>query len=220
MKKNILMLSTPDVPLDALLKALHTDADDEMFGRISEMRAEAIILAKPLALYAAFTPEFKGGMVYINGVGFAEPFVFEMLSGCGTVVPYVASCGREAEEWSHSFTDVYEQFVADAIKQLCLFAVREKMVAEIKGKYFEAENPVSTINPGSLKDWPVTGQIPLFNALGGVTDDIGVVLSDSFLMFPVKSVSGIMFQKAEAFENCQLCPRLDCPGRRAPYAGC
>ena len=90
----------------------------------------------------------------------------------------------------------------------------------MKANYFAADKNISSLNPGSLKEWPITGQVPLFELLGGVTEDIGVVLSDSLLMSPVKSVSGIMFQSEEAYENCQLCPRENCPGRRAPYAGC
>ena len=46
---------------------------------------------------------------------------------------------------------------------------------------------------------------------------IGVTLSESFLMIPIKSVSGILFPKEIRFESCQLCPREKCAGRRAPY---
>ena len=46
---------------------------------------------------------------------------------------------------------------------------------------------------------------------------IGVRLTDSFLMVPMKSISGILFPTEVRFESCQLCPRKDCPGRRAPY---
>ena len=36
-------------------------------------------------------------------------------------------------------------------------------------------------------------------------------------MSPIKSVSGILFPTEVTYENCQLCPRDLCPGRRAPY---
>ena len=36
-------------------------------------------------------------------------------------------------------------------------------------------------------------------------------------MVPTKSVSGILFPAEETFASCQLCPRDDCPNRRAPY---
>ncbi len=36
-------------------------------------------------------------------------------------------------------------------------------------------------------------------------------------MVPTKSVSGILFPAEESFASCQLCPRENCPNRRAPY---
>ncbi len=73
------------------------------------------------------------------------------------------------------------------------------------------------MNPGSLPDWPLPQQLPLFQLLGDVEGLIGVHLKESFLMVPTKTVSGIFFPTETRFESCQLCPREDCPGRRAPY---
>jgi hypothetical protein len=71
--------------------------------------------------------------------------------------------------------------------------------------------------PGSLTDWPLREQRPLFALLGDTEALVGVRLTDSCLMLPNKSVSGIRFPTEKHFESCQLCPRPDCPGRRAPY---
>ena len=46
---------------------------------------------------------------------------------------------------------------------------------------------------------------------------MGVRLTDSFLMVPNKSVSGIFFPAEVTFTSCQLCQRGVCPGRRAPF---
>jgi hypothetical protein len=73
------------------------------------------------------------------------------------------------------------------------------------------------MSPGSLGEWPLSQQRPLFASLGDVAGAIGVRLSESLLMVPAKSVSGVCFPTEESFESCQLCPREDCPGRRAPY---
>jgi hypothetical protein len=75
----------------------------------------------------------------------------------------------------------------------------------------------STMAPGSLGDWPLSEQRPLFELLGGPQTAVGVELMDSLLMVPHKSVSGIRFPTEEHFESCQLCPRDGCSGRRAPY---
>jgi hypothetical protein len=73
------------------------------------------------------------------------------------------------------------------------------------------------MSPGSLADWPITQQEELFSIFGNVEDLIGVKLTESFLMVPLKSVSGIYFPTEIEFVSCQLCPREVCSGRRAPY---
>ena len=85
----------------------------------------------------------------------------------------------------------------------------------ISRKY--ALGKTSHMNPGSLEDWPITEQKPLFSLFGNVEELIGVTLMESHLMRPLKSTSGIYFAAEVTFESCQLCPREKCSGRRAPY---
>jgi hypothetical protein len=73
------------------------------------------------------------------------------------------------------------------------------------------------MSPGSLIDWPVEEQRPLFSILGDIQGSIGVHLTEGLMMDPVQSVSGILFPTDEEFEECSLCPREDCPKRRAPF---
>ena len=76
----------------------------------------------------------------------------------------------------------------------------------------------SSLNPGSLAAWPITGQKELFEIIGRVSD-IGVSLQESFMMLPLKSASGLIFATDEEWHNCMRCPRTDCPNRRAEYEG-
>jgi cobalamin-dependent methionine synthase I len=64
-------------------------------------------------------------------------------------------------------------------------------------------------------DWAVNQQKMVFQALG--KDSAGVVLTDSFLMIPQKSVSGIIGLSRwyiEDYNPCDTCKKKDCPGRR------
>ena len=91
----------------------------------------------------------------------------------------------------------------------------------IKEQYHTAGH-LSSLNPGSLAAWPISGQQELFEILGGrdfVRETIGVTYNDSFLMLPSKTGSGIMFESEVVYENCQHCPMKDCPNRRAKYQG-
>ncbi len=67
------------------------------------------------------------------------------------------------------------------------------------------------------EDWPIQQQVPLFKLLGETESTVGVKLTDSLLMVPTKSVSGIRFGAETSFESCMLCPRPVCQNRRAPY---
>ncbi len=73
------------------------------------------------------------------------------------------------------------------------------------------------MSPGSLNDWGIEEQSPLFSILGDVETAIGVRLNESFVMVPNKSLSGIYFPTEIQFYSCQLCHRENCPTRKAPY---
>jgi hypothetical protein len=77
----------------------------------------------------------------------------------------------------------------------------------------------SVMHPGSgdASVWPIEQQRQLFSLLGDVTGLIGVELTDSFLMVPNKSVSGMRFPTEMDFRSCQLCHREKCPSRSAPF---
>ena len=129
--------------------------------------------------------------------------------------PYMATCGTELEKWSETVNDPLLRYWADAIKEsflrCALEVLREHFTASVKIERY------SSMNPGSLPDWPITEQKKLFSLTGDVEGLIGVHLTESCLMIPVKSISGILFPNETGFNNCQLCQRKNCPGRRAEY---
>ena len=75
------------------------------------------------------------------------------------------------------------------------------------------------MSPGSgdAVIWPIEQQRNLFALLGDGSQQIGVQLTDSCLMIPNKSVSGIRYPTEIDFHTCQVCHREDCPGRIAPF---
>ena len=222
MEKKIITIDPKSISIDILMSELHITEKHKQYGAIEAMYQDAIKIAKPIALYATFVPEKYEGGISINGIKIEEPFVYEKLKDCELVFPFVATCGDEIEEWSTSFTNMFEQYAADALKEIFLEAVTEAVSDDIQEKYFTKEQIISNLHPGSLSEWPIQGQVPLFEMLGGtdsVKNDIGVVLKDSMLMVPVKSESGIAFASDTEYHNCQLCMVENCPKRVAPYEG-
>jgi hypothetical protein len=186
--------------------------EDQLRGLVDQ----AQVLGRPKALYGvAYVDSKEDDLVVIEGVTFTSRVLRVNLEQAHRVFAYVVTCGTELEEWSQSIDDMLQNYWADAIKHSALHAARTALLDHLCETY--RLGSTSTMNPGSLADWPIQQQRPLFALLGDVEGAIGVHLTDSLLMIPSKSVSGIRFPTEESFESCQLCPREQCPGRRAAY---
>jgi hypothetical protein len=133
------------------------------------------------------------------------------------VFPYVATCGQELDSIPVAADDIFGQFCRDTLKEMALHAAMSHLIAHLKEAY-SLETLVS-MNPGSgdVNVWPIEQQRELFAFFGNAPESIGVLLTDSCLMVPNKSVSGLFYPSADGFQSCQLCHREKCPGRRAPF---
>lgn len=204
------------IDLAALLKKLRIKEGSGYVEKVSRMLADVKAIARPKAYYRMAYVESKGdASVTIDGITFDSRVLRVNMDQAYRAFPYVATCGQEMEEWADTFGDMLERYWADTIKEMVLRNAINVLRVRIIERHRLART--STMAPGSLADWPLTQQRPLFDLLGRVRELIGVQLTDSLLMIPTKSVSGIRFPMEESFESCQLCPREVCPGRRAPY---
>lgn len=198
---------------EALLKLAKEDEDLE--EELTAMMDEADTIARPTALFAVCSVE-EGACV--NGVSIPSDLVVEKLTGKSRCFPYIATCGPDLEQWSLRYSgDFLAEFWADEIKKKFLFHITQATLRHIKEHYRTAGH-LAAVNPGSLERWPIRGQQELFATLGGrdfVKEAIGVIYTDSFLMLPSKTVSGIAFESEVFYENCQHCPLERCPNRRA-----
>jgi hypothetical protein len=204
------------IEFEQLKKNLRIKEGTEMVGKLESMVQEAEKVARPKVCYRIAFVESKGDdHVMIEGIRFTSRILRVNLDKVFRVFPYVASCGLELEEWSKSVDGILEQFWAEEIKVLAVRGTIRYLNEYLTDRYQPGQ--MSRMNPGSLPDWPLSEQKPLFSLLGSGPAAIGVQLKDSFLMTPVKSVSGMWFPTEEKFESCQLCQRERCPGRRAPF---
>lgn len=204
---------------EELLKAIRIPDDpmDEDFIEVMAMLKEALGCARPKFAYCISAVEHKGeDYVVVEGRRIDSVLVRKNLEKVHRIIPYVATCGMEAELWSNKYTELLEQFWADEIKKLILYKAYEVMKGTVKERFFPAQD-LSHMSPGSLPAWSITGQTALFDLIGNVKEELGVALTDSFLMLPSKSISGFFFSGETHYENCRLCPMPNCPNRRAKY---
>jgi hypothetical protein len=202
------------VDLDELMQRLKIDDDDDRHVVMSLLeKAESI--GMPKAVYGeTFIESREEDVVVLEGISFRSRILSVNLEKVHRVFPYIVTSGTELEEWSASLEDMLESYWADTIKEMILYSAIEYFLKYISENY--PIGKISVMNPGSLEDWPLKEQEGLFKLLGDPYRHIGVRLTDSCLMLPVKSVSGIIFPSEADYFNCQLCGRQNCPNRKVP----
>mgnify|MGYP001321757628 CR=1 FL=1 len=215
--KQIILDKIPfKVDRDELIRKLHVNEESDDGIRLKDLIRQAEKIGRPRAVYilASIDSKHDDGVV-VEGVKLTSRIMRVNFADINRVFPYVITCGRELYEWAASLEDILEQYWANVIMEQALEVARQYLYDHLDRK-FRLGN-FKSMNPGSLEDWPISQQKQLFQILGNVRETIGVELTDSCLMLPMKSASGILFQTESNYENCQLCHRENCPNRRAEY---
>lgn len=175
--------------------------------------AEEHCQARGAARISAIRPA-GDGEIRLEAITFHSPLLQEKLSGLGRAFPYIVTEGQELASWAKKYAKSDKAQLVHQIRQ----AVVKGCEAEIEHR-LEAQFGIpilSSLNPGSLKDWPLSDQKLLHELLAPLPKEIGVTLLPSGIMAPDYTVSGIFFQTDKKYYNCQLCPRDNCPNRKAP----
>lgn len=185
----------------------------ELVKKLIEM---VTTLISPKAVYKVVYVENKTDTtVDIDGVQFKSKVLRKNLDKVERVFIYIVTIGEKLEDKAASTRDLLQQYYLEEIANLALDYILEHLEKYLETKYRIEQ--LSTMEPGSLEDWPITQQKELFSIFGDTQKIVGVSLTDSFLMIPRKSVSGIFFPTEIKFYTCQLCPRKECAQRKAPY---
>ncbi|HOK80727.1 MAG TPA: vitamin B12 dependent-methionine synthase activation domain-containing protein [bacterium] len=205
-----------EVNYEELLRKLKiTDsADEEEFRKLFEIARK---IARPKAIYLEGFIELRNNnWVVINGVRFESMTLSKNLEKAGRVFPYIATCGAELDSMKF-FDDLLKEYWWDTIKAAYLNIAIKNVLEYIKKRFLLGKT--ATMVPGGSEHglWPIQQQKQLFSLFGDVEKLIGVNLTESCLMIPNKSVSGILFPAEIDYNGCKVCRRKNCPGRMAEF---
>ena len=199
-----------------LIKSLRLEGKAGYIKEFEQLAQEAAAVARPKALYRTCFVETKGDdHVVVDGRRLVGRVMRVNLDGAHRIFPFVATCGAELDEWSAGIKDLLKKFWADRLMEEALRLAFKALKSDLVERFDPGR--VSSMTPGSLEDWPLDQQGELFALLGVDVSEIGVNLTASMCMVPIKSISGILFPSETSFFSCRLCPREKCPGRRAAY---
>ncbi|MBI2859743.1 MAG: hypothetical protein HYX90_11805 [Chloroflexi bacterium] len=213
--------------LDALPFSL--DSEDLLKGQTASSRAafqslvEDVVrtvnaLARPKAIYTAcpVTREGNDGLS-IGGIRFEGRIASKLLDRVEIVFPFIATCGREVDQIPIPLSGLAQHYWLDLAKTAILDSAISYLRDHLVKKY--GLRGAAKISPGSATGgFPIERQRELFSIFGKAEALIGVALTNSLLMVPLKSESGIYFETEAGLEDCELCPLESCYSRKQPYA--
>ena len=151
----------------------------------------------------------EGDATTIEGVTFQSKVVADKLRDLPRVFLSVITAGHGLER-SGVFDD--DPFL-DTYNAALIYYASRYTVRYMK-EHFGFDGS-STLDPGSLPDWPIKNNFPLFEIIGNV-EEIGATLNEKGYIDPWNSGSHIHFS-GNGYQNCSLCKNYDCVGRRAPF---
>jgi len=111
--------------------------------------------------------------------------------------------------------DIMEAYILDAIGSLTVEKAMDKIQESLKIKMLEKELKISNRYSPGYCNWPLSDQQNLFQLIG--ENPTGIALSDSCLMTPRKSVSGLigLGKNLKLHEyGCKICNNTTCIYRR------
>ncbi|MBI2300244.1 MAG: hypothetical protein HYU66_15075 [Armatimonadetes bacterium] len=201
-----------------LFKRLRMDPEGEYARDLLDLARAVAAVARPRALYReAFIEERGDDTVRVGDVTFTSRALRGNLADVHRVFAYVATCGPEMDAVPVPADDLFGGYCRDTVKEMVRRAALDHLHGHLRETYslgrFAAMHP----GAGDAGVWAIQDQRQLFALLGDVEGLVGVRLTESCLMQPNKSVTGLLYATTVDFVTCQLCHREKCPSRRAPF---
>ncbi len=190
------------------------EEDDFLITQILEYIDRCIDLSTPCACYSVFdNPELnmEGGLMKLEGKTFhLNKMVTAALKKSTGVAIFAGTCGPGVEALSkdlmkegHSLGSYLVDLIGSEIAEGVADFIHKRIEADMEALGIHITNRYS---PGYCQ-WPVSDQQQLFALLG--SNNCGIELTESSLMIPIKSVSGLVGVGKEVKNKGYACAACD-----------
>ncbi|MEA3416738.1 MAG: vitamin B12 dependent-methionine synthase activation domain-containing protein [Thermodesulfobacteriota bacterium] len=161
------------------------------------------------------------GIVYLRGgLSFNSSILAKVMKNCDNIVCFIATIGSDVDEkitLLSAKNHLSYAYILDTMGSTAIESMVDKF-HKSTGELYRAKGGGVTMrfSPGYC-DWPITEQKKLFRVLD--SNQMDIELTDSCLMQPRKSISGIfgVFNTnppASTYNPCSDCRKKNCPTRR------
>lgn len=165
-----------------------------------------------------------GGIQLVDGTCFKSPKLAKVMADAEAVCCFMATVGSAVDAEIQLLMDdrrYADAYVLDAMGSMSVENIVDQFYQRMARRQEEKDGGVTLrFSPGYC-DWPIKQQRPLFQIFADM-DTPKVVLNESCLMSPRKSVSGLFgllppgaTGADPAYNPCNRCNKHDCIARRS-----
>ena len=219
---------TPDLKRNELAR-LFGGGGTRRFSHSIEMKVDRLedkftALVKPTMYYREgnITSTDNGSVYLEDGLSFKSPKLSKSVHNCREIICFIATIGSRVDAEIKTLEDrnhLSEAYILDAMGSVAIESIVDKFQQRMRERYQTEGRDVSLrFSPGYC-DWPLTEQKKLFHFFDELQSD--VKLTDSCLMQPRKSVSGIFGilpaqtpSPVYPYNPCSDCSKKTCTARR------
>lgn len=212
-----------DIPVAEIYSAMgfKTSQPDAETVRTTEyLLEEAALFLRPEFKYIEVEGQLTEDTLTLGGVTFdAGRIICRQLRGAQRFIVFVATVGAGYFQWTDAVQrrdGVFQTYVMDCIGSQIVESVADCMEKVLQAELdAEGLHRTNRFSPGYC-GWHVSEQPKLFSLFGEKTP-CGIELTDSCLMLPVKSVSGVIGIGPDVRYlpySCGICDMKMCYKRR------
>ena len=222
MKHGQCVLSDLEIDMNDIFLSLgykNAIPDEDILRLIDNVYAEIDSICKPQYIYEVYNGNvYDNVSIEINHKKFGTgKMITRYLHGMEKCCIFATTAGVEYEAYKKQLRqkdDILEEFIADAIGSVIAEACVNNVAGELKETVDSDYTCTYPYSPGYC-NWKLTEQTLLFSLLPDTP--CGITLTESCLMVPIKSTSGIIGIgkdiKRKAYA-CNICEMKDCYKRK------
>lgn len=190
---------------------------------IDEMFAEICSFCNPLCSYLICEGgRYEKDKIKIKDVIFNTGVIISSaMKEADAIAIFTATLSLEFDIWLHQVKkegDIVKEFIANSLGSILVEGAVTNLMNELEKEMYSLNLKISNNYSPGYCDWALNEQKKLFSILP--PDTSGIRLTDSYLMLPIKSVSGIIALgknvKKRAYK-CDICYKKNCIKNNNPY---
>lgn len=196
-----------DINMQRLMKKMNFKSDSPVYDEYQNAVALLKKQIKPMAIIKACPIEtFSKNFVVMDGIKYKSKTLYYLLKDHQQVFLYLLTIGEMPSNLHH-----IEHYFLQSLKLPIMYGAMKHLKAAIREDYHLKQ--VGIANPGLIQDWAIQDSKAIFESFGDSTRKIGLEMSKGYIMRPVYSSSGILFDDFQNYCDCTVCSVDGCIAR-------